>query len=84
MSFRVVATPEAELARCWLRANDRKAVTAAQHRIEQLLLKSPKNSGQELAEQLWKMKCLLSLLISRSMNFSKRLLSRDLPCSLEG
>lgn len=56
MSFRVVATPEAEdeLASCWLRAKDRKAVTAAQHRIEQLLMQAPKNSGQELAEQLWK------------------------------
>jgi hypothetical protein len=56
MSFAIVSTPEAdqELARYWITAKDRNAVTESQNRIEKLLAREPRRSGHEVSEGLWK------------------------------
>ena len=48
MTYEVVWTPDAErdLADVWLAAADRRAVTAAAHRIDQELGRSPLNFGK--------------------------------------
>jgi plasmid stabilization system protein ParE len=48
MSFAVTWKPDAldELARVWVDATDRDAVTAASHRVEQLLGRDPLGQGE--------------------------------------
>lgn len=47
------ADAEVELARLWLTAEDRAAVTAAQARIDRYLGSDPAGTGRHLAEGLW-------------------------------
>ena len=54
-SFRVDWEPAAEdeLARIWLRSNDRQAVTTAQAQADRLLGFDPLNHGRHLSEGLY-------------------------------
>jgi mRNA-degrading endonuclease RelE of RelBE toxin-antitoxin system len=56
--FTVISSDEAEaeLARLWLNAKDRKAVTAAQHQIDRELASDPHRAGTELSEGLWQIR----------------------------
>lgn len=55
-SFAVEWTPEAsaELARIWMQARDRRAVTAAQARIDRLLASDPRQHGHFRSEGLFR------------------------------
>lgn len=44
---------EDELARIWLRAHDRQAVSAAQARADHLLARDPVGNGRHVAEGLY-------------------------------
>ena len=48
----------AKLAAAWLSANNRNAITRAQHVIDQALAKDPKAAGRELSEGLWRIERL--------------------------
>jgi hypothetical protein len=55
-SFSLEYTDDAEdmLAEAWLAAKNRRAATVAQTQIDQRLSRDPKNVGEELSEELWR------------------------------
>lgn len=55
MVFRVVyhSDPESDLAHFWIHSSDKKSITKAVQRIDQLLASNPRIHGVEVAEELF-------------------------------